>query len=79
MEPTSQDNCINACKEARKLLNEHRSNLLCKETNGIRKKLHRKESVHNFLKEKGQEHSLTKRQKRLLKNNDRYLKNFKKI
>ena len=38
MEPTSQDNSINAFKEVRKFLNERRSNLLCKETNEIRKK-----------------------------------------
>ena len=34
------DNDINAFKDARKLLNERRSNLLSKETNEIRKKLH---------------------------------------
>ena len=78
MEPASQDNSINAFKEARKLLNECRSNLLRKETNEIRKKLYKKEAVYNFLKEKEQEGSLTNRQKRVLKNIDRYLKNFKK-
>ena len=78
MEPASQDNSINAFKEARKLLNECRSNLLRKETNEIRKKPYKKEAVYNFLKEKEQEGSLTIRQKRVLKNNDRYLKNFTK-
>ena len=39
MEPTSQNNGINAIKEARKLFNEVRSNLLLKETKRIRKKL----------------------------------------
>ena len=34
------------------LFNEHRSNLFCKETNEIRKKLYEKEAVYNFLKEK---------------------------
>ena len=34
------NNDINAFKDARKLLNERRSNLLSKETNEIRKKLH---------------------------------------
>ena len=48
MEPASQDNSINAFKEARKLLNERRSNLLRQETNEIRKKLHKKEAVYNF-------------------------------
>ena len=39
MEPTSQDISINAFKEATKLFNERRGNLLRKETNEIRKKL----------------------------------------
>ena len=51
MEPTRQDNSINAFKEARNLLNECRSKLLRKETNEIRKKLHKK-VAYNFLKEK---------------------------
>ena len=79
MEAASQDNSINAFKEARKLLNERRSNLLRQETNEIRKKLHKKEAVYNFLKEREQERSLTSRQKRVLNNIDRYLKNLKKI
>ena len=79
MEATSQDNSINKFKEARKLLNECRSNLLRQETNEIRKKLHKKEAVYNFLKEREQERSLTSRQKRVLNNIDRYLKNLKKI
>ena len=78
MEPTSQDNSINAFKEARKLFNERRSNLLRKETNEIRKKLNKKEVAYHFLKEKEQKGSLTNRQKRVLKNIDKYLKNFKK-
>ena len=78
MEPTSQNNGINAIKEGRKLFNEVRSNFSREETNEIREKLHKKESVYNFLKEKEQEGSLTNRQKRVLKNIDRYLKNFKK-
>ena len=36
------NNDINAFQEARKLLNEHRRNLLLKETNEIRKKIHKK-------------------------------------
>ena len=79
MEPTSTNNSINAFKEARKLLNERRSNLLRQETNEIRKKVHKKEAVYNFLKEREQERSLTSRQKRVLNNIDRYLKNLKKI
>ena len=78
MEFRSQNNGINAIKEGRTLFNERRSNLLRKETNKIRKKLNRKEVVHNFLKKKEQKDSLTNREKRVLKNIDRYFKNFKK-
>ena len=74
MEPTSQNNGINSIKDAKKLLNEHRSNLSRKEINEIRKKIHKKEAVYNFLKEKEQKD----REKRVLKNIDMYLKNFKK-
>ena len=78
MEFRSQNNGINAIKEGRTLFNERRSNLLRKETNKIRKKLNRKEVVYNFLKKKEQKDSLTNREKRVLKNIDRYFKNFKK-
>ena len=71
------NNDINAFQEARKLLNDRRSNLLLKETNEIRKKLHKKEAVYNFLKEKEQNGSLTNEEKKVLKKIDRYLKNFK--
>ena len=70
-EPTTLNNDINAFKEARKLFNERRSNLLLKETNEIRKKLHKKETVYNSLKEKD---SLTNKQKIVLKNISKYLK-----
>ena len=70
-EPTTLNNDINAFKEARKLFNERRSNLLLKETNEIRKKLHKKETVYNSLKEKD---SLTNKGKIVLKNIDKYLK-----
>ena len=78
MEPATINNSLNVFKEARKLLNERRSNLLRKETNEIRKKHYKKEVVYNFLKEKEQKGSLTNREKRVLKNIDRYFKNFKK-
>ena len=51
---------------------------LVKQINEIRKKTHRKEAVYNFLKKKEQKGSLTNREKRVLKNIDRYLKNLKK-
>ena len=74
-EDYTSNNDINAFKEARNLLNERRSNLLLKETNKIRKKLNKKETVYNSLKERD---SLTNRDKKALKKIDRYLKNFKK-
>ena len=71
------NNDINAFQEARKLLNDRRSNLLLKETNEIRKKLHKKEAVSNFLKEKEQNDSLANEEKKALKKIDKYPKNFK--
>ena len=68
MEPTSQNNGINAIKEARKLFNERRSNLSRAETNEIREKLHKKEIVYSFLKGKEPEGSLTNKQNKVLKN-----------
>ena len=77
-ESQASNNNINAIKDARKLFNERRSNLLRKEINEIRKKLHKKEAVYNFLQEKKQKGSLTNKQKKMLKNIERYLKNFKR-
>ena len=78
MESTTTNNSIHVFKEARNLFNEFRSNLLRKETNQIRKKLYKKETVYNFLKEEEQKGSSTNRHKRVLKNIDKYLKNLKK-
>ena len=72
MESLASNNDINAIKEVRKLLNETRSNLSREETKRIRKKLYRKETVYNFLREKEQKGSLTNKEKRLLKNVGRY-------
>ena len=52
MEPTRQNNDINAIKEVRELFNEVRSNLFREETKRIRKELYKKETAYNFLKEK---------------------------
>ena len=73
MEPTSQNNSINAIKGARKLFNELRNNISREETKIIRDKLHKKETDYNFLKEKEQKGSLTNEEKKKLKNIDRYL------
>ena len=76
MEPTSQNNDINAIQETRQLLNELRSNLSHEEINRIREKLYKRESDYNSLKEKEQKDSLTNEEKKVLKNIDRYLKNI---
>ena len=73
-----RENVINDIKEARKLFNEVRSNLSRKETKRIRYKLCRKETVYNLLKEKEQKGSLTRIEKRVLKNIGRYPKNVVK-
>ena len=71
------NNNTSAIKEIRKLLNEHRSNLSREETKRIRKKLRRIEAFY-VLKEKEQKDSLTSRQKNMLRNDERYLKDLKK-
>ena len=76
MEPTNQNNDINVTQETRQLFNELRSNLSIEEINRSRKKLNIKESVYNFLNEKEQNGSLTNKDKKVLKNIDRYLKNI---
>ena len=78
MEPTSQNNGINAIKEARKLFNEVRSNVSREETKRIRKKLRRIEADYNILKEKEQKGSLTSIQENMLRNDERYLRNISK-
>ena len=76
MESTTINNNINVIKEVRKLFNDVRSNLSNEETKRIRKKLHRIEAVYSVLKEKEQKGSLTNRQKNMLINDERYLKNI---
>ena len=74
-ESYTTNNDINVFQEDRKLLNERRSTLLLKETNEIKKKLHKKEAVYNSLKEEEQKCSLTNKEKEVLKNIDKYRKN----
>ena len=71
MESTTINNGINTIKEVRELSSELKSNLSREEINRIRKKLHKKETVYNSLKEKD---SLTNKEKNVLKNISRYLK-----
>ena len=72
MESTRQNNSINAINNARMLINELRSNLSREETKRIRDKLYKREAIYNVLKEKD---SLTNKEKKVLKNIDRYPKN----
>ena len=74
MESKTTNNDINAIKEVRELSNELRSNLSREEIKKIREKLYKKEAIYNFLKEKD---SLTNREKIVLKNIDKYIKNLK--
>ena len=77
-EDYTSNNDIKAIKDPRKLLNERRSNFLHRKTKRIRKKLYRIEAVYNVLKEKEQKGSLTSRQKNMLRNDEKYIKNLKK-
>ena len=76
MESTTINNNINVIKEVKKLFNDVISNLSDEEKKRIRKKLHRIEAVYSSLKEKEQKGSLTSRQKNMLINDERYLKNI---
>ena len=78
MKSTTQNNDINAIKKVRELFNELRSNIIRKERHNIREKLHKKEVVYNYLKEKEQEGSLTNKQEKVLKKINRFLKKLKK-
>ena len=73
MESTRQNNSINAINNARMLLNELRSNLSREETKRIRDKLYKKQAIYNLLKEKD---NLSNKEKKVLKNIDRYPKNI---
>ena len=70
MESTTINNDISAIKEVRELFNESRSSLNHEEINWIREKL------YNYLKEEEQKDSLINKQKKVLKNAAKYLKNF---
>ena len=60
---------------AKKLFNNLRNNFLKEEIKKHRKKFYEKERVYNYLKGK---YSLTKREKAVLKNIERYFKKLKK-
>ena len=71
MELTTINNQI---KEVRELFNDIRGSLSREEINRIRKELYKKEDAYNSLKGKD---NLTNKQRNVLKNIGRYLKNFK--
>ena len=78
MESRTTNNVINAIKEVREFFNEIRGSLSREETKRIRKKLRRIEAVYNVLKEREQKGSLTSRQKNMLRDDEKYLKNISK-
>ena len=78
MESRTTNNVINAIKEVRELFNEIRGSLSREESKRIRKKLRRIEAVYNVLKEREQKGSLTSRQKNMLRDDEKYLKNISK-
>ena len=74
----TKNNVTKAVKETRNLFNELTNNFSRGETNNIREKLYKKETVYNILKEKEQKDGLTKKHKQVLKNIEIYFENFKK-
>ena len=76
-EPVTSNDAINEFKNARKILNKNRNNLLLEETRRVRKRLHNKETIYNVLKDKEQKGGLTNEEKIVLKKIEKYLKNFK--
>ena len=78
MESRTTNNVINAIKEVRELFNEIRGSLSREESKRIRKKLRRIEAVYNVLKEREQKGGLTSRQKNMLRDDEKYLKNISK-
>ena len=73
MKTSTQNKGTNVIKDVRELFNELKSILSREERNRIREKLYKKEAVYNFLKGKD---SLTNKEKKALKNIDKYLKNI---
>ena len=71
MDSKTTNNIINKLKEVREFFNKVTDNLSRKETKTTRNKLYKKESIHNFLKEKN---TLTDKEKIVLKNTGKYLK-----
>ena len=67
---------MNAIKEVRRLFNEFRSNLSSNKTKRIRRKLYKKEAASIFFKDKEQNGTLTNRQKNVIINIARYIKNI---
>ena len=78
MESIRQNNNINAIKELESFLMMLEITFIMKKKKRIRKKLHRIEAVYNVLKNKENKGSLTSRQKNMLINYERCLKNITK-
>ena len=63
--------------ETKKLFNNLRNNFSREEIKKHREKIHKKEWVYNHLKEIEQKYSLTSKEKRVLKNIEKYFKKLK--
>ena len=63
--------------ESKKLFNNLRNNFSREEIKKLREKFYKKERVYNYLKEIEQKHGLTMKEKRILKNIEKYFKKLK--
>ena len=63
--------------ETKKLFNNLRNNFSREEINTLREKFYKKEWVYNHLKEIEQKDGLTRKEKRMLKNIEKYFKMLK--
>ena len=71
------DNSNTEIGETKKLFNNLRNNFSREEIKKLRKKIHKKERVSNYLKEIGQKDGLITKDKRILKNIEKYFKKLK--
>ena len=63
--------------ETKKLFNNLRNNFSREEIKKLKEKFHKKERVYNYLKEIKQKDGLTTKEKRILKNIEKYFKKLK--
>ena len=71
------DNSNTEIGETKKLFNNLRNNFSREEIKKLKEKFHKKERVYNYLKEIKQKDGLTTKEKRILKNIEKYFKKLK--